>query len=326
MDVVSDNIGIFFIVSFPEQVPGDDTLYYIQDNHIGGIILFAEHCRHQDSLKSWLNDFKRTLNRPLLVAVDQEGGRVRRFQQGFPMLEAPRYYGHHARHSQYYSDLARVCEQLYEIGVNFNLSPSVDLMDTCDGHVMDTRTFSDNPEIVSRFARTAVAIHKDQGLLTCAKHFPGLGRSEGDPHEILSVSNLTEKDFEEVELPPFKDVIDFGVDTVMVTHLSIPDVDDKPAIISEKIIDGWLKDKLGFAGAVITDDLLMGGAANIDSAPTLASKSFAAGSDLLLFGQNLKLAKEALESFRENWHSGLFKQQRQVDAGQRVNSLMQKIL
>jgi beta-N-acetylhexosaminidase len=326
MDVVSKNIGSFFMVSFPESAPGDETLYYLQDSHIGGLILFADHCRDQDSLKSWLADFKKTLNRPLLVAVDQEGGRVCRFTRGFPTLEAPRYYGHDRKLVQYRSDLARVCEKLYEIGVNINLVPTVDLLDTEKDHVLDTRTFSDDPDVVARFVKATIDIHRGQGLLTCAKHFPGLGRSRGDPHKILAASDLNDEDFRETELPPFRDAIEAGVDTVMVTHLSIPQVDDNPAIASNKIIGGWLKNQLDFNGAVITDDLLMRGASEIDSVPNLSVRSFAAGADLLLFGQELKKTREAFDRFSNHWDRGDFEVSRQEDSIKRVKTLMEKIV
>lgn len=326
MEVASSHCGSFLIVSFPEAIPGDDTLYFIQDNHIGGLILFSDHCRFRENLRSWLYDFKKTLKRPFIVAVDQEGGRVRRFTGGFPMLEAPRYYGHRDDLRRYQSDLARVCEQLRETGINLNLVPSVDLLDTRPGHVMDTRTFSDDPKTVAKFARATIEIHREQGLCTCAKHFPGLGRSEGDPHQVLAAAKLSEDDFREVELPPFRDAIESGVDAVMVTHLSVPDIDKRPAIISEKMIGGWLKNDLGFAGPVITDDLLMEGAADIDPVEILTIKSFAAGSDLLLFGRNLKKTREAFRSLSESWLEEKISRQRVADASKRVDMMLKKIV
>jgi beta-glucosidase-like glycosyl hydrolase len=325
MDVAPKHIGRFFIVSFPEDKPRDETLHFLIDNNIGGIILFAGHCRDQDSLKSWLADFKKSLGRPFIVAVDQEGGRVRRFGSGFPSLESPRYYGHRRRFDDYRSDLARVCERLYEIGINMNLVPTVDLLDTDPGHVLDTRTFSDDPDVVSRFADETIRIHHREGLLTCAKHFPGLGRSFGDPHEILSTADHDEDSFREIEIPPFRAAIESGVDTVMVTHLSAPKIDPKPAIVSEKIISGWLKDNLAFTGPVITDDLLMMGASDIDPSPNLASESFAAGADILLFGQDLKKIREMYRSFEEAWEDMRFEKPREADAWKRVQALLKRI-
>lgn len=326
MDVASKHIGRFFIVSFPEDKPRDETLHFIGDRGIAGIILFAGHCRDQDSLKRWLADFKKSLGRPFIVAVDQEGGRVRRFTHGFPSLETPRYYGHRGRIDEYRSDLARVCERLYEIGVNLNLVPTVDLLDTEPGHVLDTRTFSNDPEIVNRFAEETIRIHHMQGLLTCAKHFPGLGRSAGDPHEILSISNHGEAEFWETEIPPFRAAIESGVDSVMVTHLSVPQIDERPAVVSKTIISEWLKEKLAFTGPVITDDLLMTGASDIDPSPGLAAESFMAGADLLLFGQDLKKTKEMLTAFEEARADGRIERQRESDAGKRIRALMDKIL
>lgn len=317
--------GRLFIVSFPEEAPADRTLHFIQDNRIGGVILFADHCRSQDGLRSWLGDFKKTLDYNLIVAVDQEGGRVRRFQRNFPALESPRYYGHKQDITSYQNDLAHVCERLYEIGVNLNLVPTVDLFDTQKDHVLDSRTFSDDMEIVRRFAEETIARHREHRLLTCAKHFPGLGRSCGDPHRVSSVADLSEEDCFEKELKPFEAVIAYGVDAIMVTHVSIPRVDDRPAIVSEKIIKGWLKDRLAFAGAVITDDLLMEGAAEAAPHSQLAIKSFEAGADILLFGQNLKKAKQAFDTFSEYWDSGKFNTERMADACTRVDTLAKKI-
>jgi len=318
-------VGRLFVVSFPERIPTDRTLHFIQDNRIGGVILFADHCQDQDSLRSWLIDFKKTLDYNLIVAVDQEGGRVRRFKRNFPTLEAPRYYGQKQDIVAYRNDLARVCERLYNIGVNLNLVPTVDLFDTQKDHVLDSRTFSDDIEVVKRFAEETIVRHHEHRLLTCAKHFPGLGRSRGDPHQVLSVADLSEKDFFEKEIKPFEAVVAYGVEAIMITHVSIPPVDDKPAIISEKIIKDWLKDRLGFAGAVITDDLLMEGAAGAAPYPQLVIESFAAGADILLFGQNLKKAKRAFDAFSESWYGGKFDTERIADACTRISTFTGKI-
>jgi len=317
MEVASKHIGRFFIVSFPEDKPSDGTLHFIGDNGIAGIILFAGHCRDQGSLKSWLADFKKSLGRTLIVAVDQEGGRVRRFSHPFPELESPRYYGHRGRIDQYRSDLDRVCERLYEIGINMNLVPTVDLLDSEPGQ--------DDPKIVNRFADETIRIHRRQGLLTCAKHFPGLGRSAGDPHEILSISDRDEAEFWATEIPPFRTAIESGVDSVMVTHLSAPKIDKRPAVVSKTVISEWLKEKLTFAGPVITDDLLMTGASDIDPSPQLAAESFVAGADFLLFGQNLKKAKEMFAAFGEAWADGGIETARMDDAAGRVRALTRKI-
>jgi beta-N-acetylhexosaminidase len=313
------------VVSFKEKMPHDDTLYFIQDRCIGGIILFANHCYDCDSLKSWLRDFKRTLGHPLLVAVDQEGGRVRRFTRQFPMLESPRYYGHRLRLSEYRSDLSRVCERLYEIGIDINLVPTVDLFGTEIGHVLNTRTFSDDREIVSRFAHETIRVHHEHGLLTCVKHFPGLGRSIGDPHHMLSIVDIEEDDFWEFEIPPFRDAIENGADAIMVTHMKAPRVDDRPVLVSETVMSKWIKDRLAFDGPVITDDLLMGGASDVDASSRLAIRSFAAGADLMLFGQDLERARKMIDAFVEAWESDRFSPARKTDAALRVRRLIEKI-
>ena len=299
MEAGSLEIGRIFLISFPENVPSDETLYFIQDKKICGIILFADHCRDQDNLKSWLKEIKASLPYQLIVAIDQEGGRVRRLKDRFPTLEAPRYYGERERYKAYRDDLSRVCERLREIGINLNLVPTIDLFDSAPNHVLDTRTFSADIDIVSGFARITIDVHREQGLLTCGKHFPGLGRSSGDPHHVLAEADLSDTDFFEKELKPFEDIIDYGVDSIMVTHLLLPQVDNNICTISEKVVKGWLRGRLGFKKAVISDDLLMDGAQKAVPLPQLAEKSLLAGMDILLFGQNIKKARETREYLTE---------------------------
>ncbi len=318
--------GRFFLISFPEKTPGDKIQYFILDNNIGGIVLFANHCSDIDSLSSWLTDLKKSTDPGFIVAVDQEGGRVCRFGPGFPKLEAPRFYGHHREIDRYHSDLSRVCEKLARIGINLNLVPTVDLFDTETDHVLDSRTFSDNREVVNKFARLTIEIHHQFGLTTCAKHFPGLGRSHGDPHEVMAISELTEAEFNEVELPPFEDAIKNGVDAVMATHLAIPKVIDKPALASDKIVSGWLKTDLSFPGPVITDDLLMLGGTDYTSPDQLAIESFSAGSDLLLFGQDFKQFQKIYTQFSERLDDDYFPGDRLADATARIGAYRQKLI
>lgn len=325
MEAAGKKIGQLFIISFPESLPSDDTLYFIQDNHIGGVILFAQHCRDLESLQGWLKDVKRAWGDDFIIAVDQEGGRVRRFTRGFPPLEPPRQYAQNKNLKRYCDDLAHVCERLKEIGVNLNLVPVVDLFAEGAGHVLDSRAFSDDPSVVAEFALATLNVHHEHGLLTCAKHFPGLGRSSGDPHQVLANCDLTEAEFFERELKPFETIIEQGVDAVMVTHLAAPKVDDYLSITSEKIISGWLKDALAFSGPAITDDLLMEGASLSSDPAAVTIKAFAAGADFLLFGQELKKTKEVLARFTEAWQNGQFDPLRKIDAHHRVEEFKRRI-
>ncbi len=316
--------GRFFIVSFPETVPKDDTLYTILDNKLAGIILFAEHCREIDILKSWLAELRHSAAPGFLVAVDQEGGRVQRLTRRFPELEAPRYYGHHGYLDRYTSDLSRVCEKLYEIGINFNLVPTVDLFDSGQGHVLDGRTFGDDPETVVHFARATIEVHHRMGLLCCAKHFPGLGRSSGDPHIEIANTDLTTEEFKNRELKPFADCIEHDVDTIMVTHLKMPQVDEKISLYSHTVVSDWLKQDLRWSGPVISDDLLMTAAAAASSAP--AAESFAAGVDILLYGRDIDALSPALDQFTAWCQTGRISTHRVNDADKRLQWLKKRVI
>lgn len=175
--------------------------------------------------------------------------------------------------------LKAIINEAKDMGINMPLIPVMDINQAPDNPIICTRAFSDNAEDVSWLGREYIKLIERYGLISCAKHFPGHGDTSIDSHIALPVIRKTYNDLITNDIIPFKAAIHAGVSSIMVGHLSIPSIDKKPASISEKIIKGILRDRLGFHGLVLTDALTMNALKGIKN---ISGRCIKAGNDILL--------------------------------------------
>lgn len=221
---------------------------------------------------------------PLLLSIDGEGGRVIRLKEkhGFPKTLSAKEVAKEGI-SKTYEQSKMIAEMLKELGFNYNLVPVVDLDINPDNPALGRkeRCYSDSPVLVTEHAREVIKAHREAGILTCLKHFPGQGSAETDSHVGFTETSNTWK---EEELLPYKELIkEDMVDTVLVAHVVNNQIDaEHPATLSKKTIDGLLRKELGYDGVVISDDLGMGAISKnykYDHAIELAVN---AGTDIIL--------------------------------------------
>jgi beta-N-acetylhexosaminidase len=223
-----------------------------------------------------------------LIAVDQEGGRVQRLKAPFTIIPPARELGI-MRTPEEVEDLSRqVGRELALVGINVNLAPVVDLPRSPACPLWD-RAYSSDPERAARFALAAIRGYLAGGVIPVAKHFPGLGDTMADSHELLPRA-LSGDPKREADLRPFRQVVAGGVPMVMTAHLQVPEWDERPATLSPVALQDWLRRRLGFGGVIITDDLEMGAIATQLPAPQGAREALAAGADLLLICNNWEAA------------------------------------
>jgi beta-N-acetylhexosaminidase len=221
---------------------------------------------------------------PLVISVDQEGGQVARLDpaHGFPATESASELG--ARDDPAYTQAAaaRMAETLAAAGINLNLAPVVDLNVNPDNPIIGAldRSFSADPDIVSAQASAFVTGHHERQILTTLKHFPGHGSSTGDTH--LGVVDVTDT-WSEIELQPFGTLINDGLaDAVLTAHVFNARLDpDHPATLSHATITGILRDRLGFDGVVLSDDMQMGAIRDAYGYPDAVRLAINAGVDIL---------------------------------------------
>jgi beta-N-acetylhexosaminidase len=252
---------------------------------VGGVILFTRNYASAEQLRRLVADVHAVRNPALIVAVDQEGGRVQRFRPEFSLLPAPRRIGHAwDLDTGQGLQLARsmgwlMAAELRAHGVDLSFAPCVDL-DYGVSEVIGDRAFHAKPEAVAQLALAYVQGMKDAGMAATAKHFPGHGAVTADSHKSLPVDR---RDWNALvdDLLPYRRLIANGLPGVMVAHVLFPAVAPEPASLSRRWVQNALREELRFEGAVFTDDLSMGGAAEYGDIVARASAALAAGCDVL---------------------------------------------
>lgn len=271
----------------------------IRDCGIGGVVLFSYDVALQSSVRNVESPAQIAAldaalaglaAEPLLIAVDQEGGKVARFNatHGFPPTASAQALGEQNDPAVTYAAAAQLADTLKAAGIRHNFAPVVDVNTNPDNPVIGAlgRSFSADPAIVTEQAAAFIRAHRDRGITTTLKHFPGHGSSRSDSH--LGFVDVTDT-WQPLELAPYRDLIAQGLaDAVMTAHVYNAQLDpDTVATLSQPIITGILREQLGFDGVVFSDDMQMNAiAANYGFEEAIVG-AVRAGVDVIAVGNNL---------------------------------------
>ena len=298
MKEIQGKIGQLFVMGFRGERPPKHFLNFIDEEQIGGFILFEENCRTYLMARENIELLRSYCRGSVpFVAVDQEGGRVSRLRGAPAEFKSASEYAKNKALEHFAEDYSRSMVLLDSLGFNLNLAPVADIGLNRNNRCLAGRTFGSDPDQVAEFVRAALKVTNRQGLLSCLKHFPGLGAANIDPHEATATADYDEIIWRQREKIPFAAGIEAGADIVMTTHLRVPKIDDDLVLTSKKVISELLRGELRFDGPVITDDLTMQGASSAGNIGERTVKAFNAGHDLLLFGQDHEEAIGAYDYF-----------------------------
>ena len=302
---LDDKIGRLFMAGIPGPELDDGTKALIRDHALGGIILFARNIKNPLQLASLCTNLQEVAMEhqgiPLFLAIDQEGGRVARLPAPFTLFPGNSAIGNDPRAEERAVEFGvTTAREMTLVGLNMNMAPVVDVRRGEPERHLDGRIFSEDPEKVALLGQCVVRSLQESGVMAVAKHFPGLGRATLDPHHHLPTIEAEIKEIEETHLPPFRAAIEQGVSAVMTSHALYPALDPEyPGTLSHKIVTGLLREKLGFEGLIVTDDLEMGAIKRGWGVAKGAVAAFEAGNDLLLICEDQVLVLEAMESLRD---------------------------
>jgi beta-N-acetylhexosaminidase len=263
-----------------------DEREWLQSPLVGGVILFTRNFESTEQLGRLVAEIHAVRQPPLLVTVDQEGGRVQRFREPFVRLPPFRALGRlYDEERELALRVAGACgwlmaAELRAVGVDMSFAPCVDL-DRGLAKVIGDRALHREAAVVAALARRFAAGARKGGMATTAKHFPSHAGAHSDSHTELAVDKRELVELEE-DLKPYRDLIANGLAAVMVAHVSFPSVDSRPASLSSWWISQYLRGELGFKGAVISDDLSMTGASVAGAAAERVRLALEAGCDLVL--------------------------------------------
>ena len=259
----------------------------LQHPLVGGVILFSRNYESPEQVTA-LTDSIRALRDPhLIISVDHEGGRVQRFRKGFTRLPPVGALGkHYMQHPQQTLERAEItgwlmAAELRAVGVDFSFAPVLDL-DYGVSEIIGDRSFHRDPEAVTAMARAYISGMKRAWMPAVGKHFPGHGAVEVDSHLGLPVDNRHFEDMLQADLLPFKQLCNSGLDGIMPAHIVYEKSDALPAGFSPFWIKEILRDRLGFQGVVLSDDLSMEGASVMGDSLARAEAALSAGCDMVL--------------------------------------------
>jgi len=291
-----EGLGQFFIWGYQGKTSSTDFLRLVQKYDVSGIIFFTRNITSPPQLAETIRQLKSYFKSKPLLAIDQEGGKINRITQNFPLFPANKIYADNKDKKGVKEAYQTTARELFKLGINLNLVPVVDVIGA-EGSFMGDRSFSKDVETVSEFSGIALKAVQQAKILTCAKHFPGIGSLVKDPHEVLPHLPLSKKEFEQKEFIPFKTAIKAGVDTIMTTHVMASGLDSKPVTFSKKVVTDILQKKLKFKGLVLSDDMEMKAILNNFDFEEACLNAFLAGHDQILICHSLDRQVSVLEHF-----------------------------
>jgi beta-N-acetylhexosaminidase len=287
----------------------------------GGVILFKRNFQDPYQLAELCRRLQTTAlevqSLPLFISIDQEGGRVLRLGPPFTQLPAPADLGAGGDPEKDVSHYARVtARELKLAGINMNLSPVLDVNLRGPEGLMASRCLGTDPETVGTLGSLYIHELQQAGVMAAAKHFPGIGDIELDPHHDLPVQDKDRGGLETAELLPFRKAVALPVAAVMMTHTVYSALDPQwPASLSHPIITGLLRENLGYPGLVITDDLEMGAIGRHYEIEEAVFAAFQGGADILLICHDPEKIERAYSSLLRALKRGT------ISAGLLENSL-----
>ncbi len=281
--------------------------HLVKDYHLGGVILFRENVVTTEQTTRLVNDYQEAAEKfGLLMTIDQEGGIVTRLQSGTDMP------GNMALGATRSTDISynvgkAIGEELSALGINTNFAPVLDVNNNPDNPVIGVRSFGEDPDLVADMGIAYTKGLQSTGVAATAKHFPGHGDTDVDSHLGLPEVPHDKERLKEVELYPFQQAMDAGIDMIMTAHVTFPKIDDTkviskktgeeialPATLSHKVLTELMREEMGFDGVITTDALNMNAITDHFGSVDAVIRAVKAGSDIVLMPVGLEEVRNGL--------------------------------
>ena len=282
-----------------EELSGNNNLVAALQQGLGGVIFFSQNIKTVPQFKKLINDINMESVIPPFLSIDQEGGRVERTEN---IHNRKKYLS--AKFAAQKSKIEgeaflkeqteQIARELKDFGINLNFAPCLDVNTNPNNPIIGERAFSSDVDEVIKFGKIAIDTYLENGIMPCAKHFPGHGDANTDSHVSLPKIDLSLEEMEKYHIKPFKEC---PVPMIMVAHVHATAFDEEkiPSSLSENIVKKYLIEKLNYQGLIITDDMVMGGVNKIDATKACA-KAIKVGVNLLLYRNSFDETIEIIEN------------------------------
>jgi beta-N-acetylhexosaminidase len=323
-----DKIGQLFMVGFDGTTVSADLAAFIKEYRPGGVILFSRNLDSAEQIVELTNALQRcSPHSPLLISIDQEGGRVSRLPKEFTIFPPCEVLGRCNSSELAYAAAATTAKELRAVGINMNMSPVLDVNSNPANPVIGDRAFGSDPGTVCELGVPTVGGLQDNGVVACGKHFPGHGDTVADSHKELPLVAASRERLERIELPPFRHAVARGVATMMTAHVLYSALDDqRPATLSPAIIGTLLRKELRYDGVVLTDDLEMHAIIDHYGIEEATVQSILAGCDMPLICKDRNREAAAMSALDKAVADGTISTQRLEVSLTRIDRLKQRFL
>jgi beta-N-acetylhexosaminidase len=304
-------VGRRLLLGAPPGAIGDDALKLLQTTGAMGLVLFRSQLSDPGALPQQLTWLRERLGRPVVMAIDHEGGQVIRHLERSTVWPGNYALGRVAEQDGAQAEGwateagAVMGRELRGLGIGWNLAPVLDVVGQEPNPGLGLRAFGSDSGRVTRLGLAMLRGFGQAGIVACGKHFPGLGRAQVDPHHELPRLDLTRAELED-HWQPFRRAIQAGLSTVMTTHVLVPALDQNHVItLSRLAIQTYLRQELGFTGVCVSDDLDMGAMRSWGNIEDITLKTLQAGHDIAIIGRQGNGVSEVTTTLTQAAEQGL---------------------
>ncbi|MYC28379.1 MAG: beta-N-acetylhexosaminidase [Nitrospira sp. SB0662_bin_26] len=325
---IRDTVGQLLMVGFEGTEFSRQFLAWLEEYRPGGVILFSRNLKDPEQVAQLTNALQEHApNPPLLIAIDEEGGRVSRLPQGFTTFPAAsRVAACHASDVAYEA-AAVTAQELRAVGINMNMAPILDVNNNPANPIIGDRAYGTEPEPVCAYGLSVMQGLEDNGIIPCGKHFPGHGDTMTDSHHVLPVVEADRTRLDAVELEPFRRAIRRGLPAIMTAHVRYPALDaEAPATLSQSILTDLLRNELGFEGVTLTDDMEMRAILDHQPIGEATVRALQAGADMVVICHQQERQREAVSAIEQALERGDLSWERLTASVARIRALKEKRL
>jgi len=324
---LEEKIGQLIIAGVEGKEPESRAEKMITEQHIGGVIFYKYNLASAKDVVAYVNQLKawnKENAAPLILSVDQEGGKVSRLP-GLEKLPDAAQIGKSGKLPFAQAVGSLLAREVKEMGINMNYAPVLDINSNPNNPVIGTRSFGATPDEVTPMGMAVMKAIKEQGVIPVVKHFPGHGDTGVDSHLELPIVEKNLEQLQAFEWLPFAEAIKQGTDAVMVAHILFPELDKQfPASLSKTIITDELRGTLKFDGVIMTDDLTMGAIAVHYGIGEAAVQAILAGTDVVLVAHDYNNIDNVITAIKQSVEDGKLTEQRIDESVGRILRMKQR--
>lgn len=306
----TEKLGQMVMIGIQGTKVDDDSLYMLNQYHMGGVILFDRNMESPEQVKQLTSDLQAQSNEkvPLFIGIDEEGGDVVRMAEKLTPAPSQKEIGATGDIEQAKTWAIKTAKSLKDMGINVNFAPVADVGSN------DKRSYSTDANTVIDFVRAATKGYQQENIIYSLKHFPGIGKGKVDSHIDSSSIDVAKEVLMTEDILPFKTIIDENEPNdyfILVSHLKYPALDEEyPASLSSKIMTDLLRNELGYKGIIITDDMEMGAVANHNDFRSIGVNAVKAGADIVLVCHEYEHQQEVYLGLLDAVNNGEISQER----------------